>query len=144
VSSGIGASSSPATISASTRCTTDSWHIRLIQKPNRTLIVVPYDFDLSGFVHAPYAIPDRKLGLRSVLDRLYRGPCRTTEQFEAAAAPFRAKRAEMMAVVEGMRDLEAPARAEVKDYLEAFFRTIDKPDSIKKTFVNGCKTGAMM
>jgi hypothetical protein len=43
-----------------------------------------------------------------------------------------------------MRDLEASARAEVKDYLEAFFRTIDKPDSIKKTFVNGCKTGAMM
>ena len=119
-------------------------NIRLIQKPNRTLIVVPYDFDLSGFVHAPYAIPDRKLGLRSVVDRLYRGPCRTTEQFDAAAAPFRAKRGELLSVVEGMKDLEAPARSEIKDYLESFFRTIDKPDSIKKNFVNGCKTGAMM
>ena len=52
-------------------------NMRLVQKPNRTLTVVPYDFDLSGFVHAPYAIPDRKLGLRSVVDRLYRGPCRS-------------------------------------------------------------------
>ena len=119
-------------------------NIRLIQKPDRTLIVVPYDFDLSGFVHAPYAIPDRKLGLRSVVDRLYRGPCRTTEQFDAAAAPFRAKRGELLAVVDGMKDLEGSQRGEVKDYLESFFRTIDKPESIKKTFVNGCKTGAMM
>jgi hypothetical protein len=30
------------------------------------------------------------------------------------------------------------------DYLDAFFRTIDKPESIKKNFVNGCKNGAMM
>ena len=82
-------------------------NIRLIQKPDRTLIVVPYDFDLSGFVHAPYAIPDRQLGLRSVVDRLYRGPCRTTDEFDAAAAPFRAKRGEMLALVEAMKDLDA-------------------------------------
>jgi hypothetical protein len=119
-------------------------NIRLMQKSNRTLLIVPYDFDLSGFVHAPYAIPDRKLGLRSVVDRLYRGPCRTTEQIEAAAAPFRAKRGELMSVVEGIRDLESATRAEVKDYLEGFFRTIDKPSSIKKQFVDGCKNGAMM
>ena len=119
-------------------------NVRLIQKPNRTLIVVPYDFDLSGFVHAPYAIPDRKLGLRSVVDRMYRGPCRTTEEFDKAAAPFRAKRSEMLALVDGMRDLESGVRSEMKDYLESFFRTIEKPSTIKKQFVDGCKTGAMM
>jgi hypothetical protein len=119
-------------------------NIRLIQKPNRTLTVVPYDFDLSGFVHAPYAAPDRNLGLRSVVDRLYRGPCRTTEEIDAAAAPFRAKRAELLAVVEGMRDLEPAARGEMKEYLESFFRTIEKPSTIKKQFVDGCKNGAMM
>jgi hypothetical protein len=119
-------------------------NIRLVQRPDRTLVVVPYDFDLSGFVHAPYAVPDRKLGLRTVVDRLYRGPCRTTEQFDAAAAPFRAKRGELLAVVDAMKDLDSAARGEMKDYLESFFKTIDKPDSIKKNFVNGCKTGAMM
>jgi hypothetical protein len=114
-------------------------NVRLVQKPDRTLTVIPYDFDLSGFVHAPYAIPDRKLGLRSVVDRMYRGPCRTTEQMTAAAAPFLAKRAEMLALVDSMKDLQAPARGEIKDYLEGFFRTIDKPESIRKNFVNGCK-----
>ena len=61
-------------------------NVRLIQKPNRTLIAVPYDFDLSGLVHAPYATPDRRLGLRSVVDRMYRGPCRSADEFDAAAA----------------------------------------------------------
>jgi hypothetical protein len=114
-------------------------NMRMLQKPDRTLTAVAYDFDISGFVHAPYATPDRRLGLRSVIDRMYRGPCRTTEEFDAAAAPFRAKRTEMLALIDGMRDLDQPARNEAKEYLEGFFRTIDKPASIKKTFVDGCK-----
>jgi hypothetical protein len=114
-------------------------NVKLVQKPDRTLSAVPYDFDLSGLVHAPYAIPDRRLGLRSVVDRMYRGPCRTADEFDAAAEPFRAKKAEMLALVDGMKDLDGSSRSEVKDYLEGFFRTIDKPASVKKTFVDGCK-----
>ena len=102
-------------------------NVRLVQKPDRTLIAVPYDFDLSGFVNAPYAMPDRRLGLRSVVDRLYRGPCRTAEEFDAAAAPFRAKRADMLALVDSMRDLAAPSRATAKEYLEGFFRRSTSP-----------------
>jgi len=45
----------------------------------------------------------------------------------------------MVALVEGLKDLDSSSRSEMKDYLESFFRTIDKPDSIKKQFVNGCK-----
>ena len=114
-------------------------NVRFVQKPDRTMLVVPYDFDLSGFVHAPYAIPDKRLGLRTVLERLYRGPCRTTEEFEAAAAPIRAKRDGILALLDGMKDLDRTARSEMKDYLESFYRMIDKPESIKKNFVNGCK-----
>jgi hypothetical protein len=100
---------------------------------------VPYDFDISGFVHPPYAIPDRRLGLRSVVDRMYRGPCRTTEEFDKVAEGFRSKHKDMIALVDGLKDLDSSARSEVKDYIESFFRTIDKPESIKKQFVNGCK-----
>jgi hypothetical protein len=95
-------------------------------------------------VNAPYATPDRRLGLRSVVERKYRGPCRTAEEFEAAAAPFLAKRADMLALVDSMRDLAAPTRRDVKEYVEGFFRSIDKPGSIKKTFVDGCKAQPTM
>ena len=47
-------------------------NVRIVQDRARKLFPVPYDFDLSGFVHAPYATPDPRIGIRSVLDRLYR------------------------------------------------------------------------
>src|SRR5207244_3375604 len=110
-------------------------NVRIIQDRNRRLFPVPYDFDLSGLVHAPYAAPDPRIGLRSVLDRLYRGPCRTADEFEEAAAAFRAKRADMFTLLDSMRDLNPQARSEAKDYLESFFRTIERPDSIKRQFI---------
>jgi hypothetical protein len=119
-------------------------NVRIVQKPDRTLLGVPYDFDLSGLVHAPYATPDRRLGLRSVVDRLYRGPCRSTDEFDAAAAPFRAKHAEMLALIEGMRNLDQGLRGEMKEYVESFFRAIDKPASIKKALVDTCKQASTM
>jgi hypothetical protein len=114
-------------------------NVRFVQNPDRKLFVVPYDFDISGFVHPPYAVPDRRLGLRSVVDRMYRGPCRTVEEFDKVAEGFRDKRKDMIALIDSMKDLDSSARSETKDYLEAFFRQIDKPESIKKQFVNGCK-----
>jgi hypothetical protein len=119
-------------------------NVRLIQKPNRTLVAAPYDFDLSGFVHAPYAAPDRRLGLRSVLDRMYRGPCRTAEEFETVAASFRAKRTDMLALVDSLKDLDQVIRREAKEYLESFFRQIDKPATIRKSLVDGCKAQPTM
>jgi hypothetical protein len=119
-------------------------NVRIVQRPDRTLLGVPYDFDLSGLVHAPYAMPDRRLGLRSVVDRLYRGPCRTTDEFDAAAEPFRAKRGEMLALVDATRDLDQSLRRDIKEYIEGFFRAIDKPASIKKALVDACKPASTM
>ena len=119
-------------------------NVRLVQMPTKTLFPVPYDFDLSGLVNAPYAIPDRRLGLRTVVDRLYRGPCRTTDEFDAAAAAFRAKRADMLKLLDSMRDMDGSGRSQVKDYLEGFFRMIDQPASIKKQFVDRCKPAPTM
>jgi hypothetical protein len=119
-------------------------NIRLVQDPNRTLFPVPYDFDLSGLVNAPYAIPDRRFGIRSVVDRLYRGPCRTVDEMDAAAAAFRDKRGELIGLVEGMRDLDSGARSEMKSYLESFFRGIERPANVKRQFVDGCKAAPTM
>jgi hypothetical protein len=114
-------------------------NVRIVQDRARTLYPVPYDFDLSGLVNAPYGRPDPRLGLSRVTDRLYRGPCRSADDFDAVAESFRARRADMFTLLDSMRDLDAGARAEAKDYLESFFRTIERPASIKRQFVDGCK-----
>jgi hypothetical protein len=113
-------------------------NIVVVQDKRRKFYPVPYDFDLSGMVHPPYAAPDPRLSLKSVTDRLYRGPCRSVEEFNTAAEPFRAHHADMLSAIDAVADLDVVHKREMKDYLESFFRRIATPESIKKTFVDGC------
>jgi hypothetical protein len=114
-------------------------NVVIVQTPDKTLWPIPYDFDMSGIVHAPYAIPDRRLAITSVTQRLYRGPCRSVQQFDKAAAAFRPHKAEMLALIAGVKELLPGQRDEMRNYVEGFFKTIETPESIKKEFVNGCK-----
>jgi hypothetical protein len=113
-------------------------NVVIVQDKRRKFFPVPYDFDLSGMVHAPYAAPDPRLSLKSVTDRLYRGPCRTVDAINAAAEPFRAHRAGMTAAIDAVADLNREHKREMKDYLDSFFDRIATTQSIKRTFVDGC------
>jgi hypothetical protein len=113
-------------------------NVVVVQDKKRRFLPVPYDFDSSGMVNPPYAAPDERLHLRNVTDRLYRGPCRTLAEFTAAAEPFRAHQAEMMAVVESVSGLNPTHKRDVKAYVESFFERIATPQWIKRTFVDGC------
>jgi len=119
-------------------------NVRFVQDPSRTLFPVPYDFDLSGLVHAPYALPDRRFGIRSVTDRLYRGPCLHVDELETAAAKFRTKKGEMAALVDEMKEMDQAMRSEMKSYLEEFFRVIEKPASMKSRLIDSCKAAPYM
>jgi hypothetical protein len=107
---------------------------------------VPYDFDYSGLVGAHYAVPSRQLGLASVKDRLYRGPCKTEAEVNEALQVFREKQAELLAlpatlVPYGLSDGQ---RRSAEKYLNEFFELIAKPDRVKRTFVTECKPIAGM
>jgi hypothetical protein len=110
----------------------------IVEDKKRRFLPVPYDFDLSGMVHTVYASPDERLHQRSVTERLYRGPCRTVDEFNAAAEPFRAHKADMLVAIDSIGELTAVHKNEMKDYLESFFRRIATPQAIKRTFVDGC------
>ena len=107
---------------------------------------VPYDFDYSGLVGAHYAVPSRQLGLASVKDRFYRGPCKTEAEVNEALKIFRDKQAELLAlpatlVPYGLNDGQ---RRSAEKYLNEFFELIAKPDRVKRTFVTDCKPIAGM
>ena len=119
-------------------------NVRIVVDPNRTLFTIPYDFDLTGFVNPPYAVPDRRLGIRTVSDRLYRGPCLPVDQLDKTAEAFRAKHADMLTLLDGMKEIDRDARGPAKDYLEAFFRAIAQPTAVKRSLVDGCKAAPTM
>src|SRR5262249_2892655 len=118
-------------------------NVIIVQLPNRELLPVPYDFDLSGLVHAPYAVPAPNLGIKAVTDRAYRGPCLTQEQWEPVLTVFRAKKNDMLAAVNSMADLGSDARNEMRGFLNDFFSGIDRPSSVNRSFISGCKRTTM-
>jgi hypothetical protein len=112
-------------------------NVRLVRTPSRAIYMVPYDFDLSGLVNTAYAIPDRAFGLKSVRDRLYRGPCRSLEDLEPVLDQFKARKDDILKLYDSLPELDGSYRREAKDYLGEFFGTIGRQGDIKRTFIGG-------
>jgi len=112
-------------------------NIRLVRTPSRVIYTVPYDFDLSGLVNTAYAIPDRAFMIKSVRERVYRGPCRPLDEVEATIAKFKEHQSEILALYDSVPEIDPNYRRDAKDYLEEFFRLLDRKGDVKRTFVDG-------
>lgn len=119
-------------------------NVRLVLDPQGVMRPVAYDFDSSGLVNPPYAAPDPRLRISSVLDRRYRGPCLPVEQLEPTLAEFRAKQAEILALHDAETGLKERYRDAAKDYLKEFFDIIANKRRTKFLFVDRCRTSVGM
>ena len=110
---------------------------RLIMTNDGRYVPVPYDFDWSGIVFARYAKPAPQLGIRTVQDRLYRGPCATQAELAPVLAKFTEKRT-------AIRDLYARLplddgyRRRAMDYIDDFYRVIGDPRQVKRELIESC------
>jgi hypothetical protein len=84
------------------------------------------------------------MGLQSVRERRYRGPCLPVEQLEPTLAEFRARKAKILALYDAEEALTASRRAEAKDYLNEFFDVIADQRRTKLLFVERCRPLAGM
>lgn len=91
---------------------------------NAVAAPVPYDFDFSGLVDAPYATPPEGIKARSVRDRVYRGYCAHVPQAQTAAAEIVARRAELLAVLATIPGLDERTRGRAATYLEGGFNDL--------------------
>ena len=104
------------------------------------LIPIPYDFDSSGLVNAPYAAAAEQLGLSSVRDRQYRGYCAHNAQAVAVAAEFRAKKGQVMAALASVPQLDEGRRRGAAAYIESFYRDISTDEDVRKRVLKTCIT----
>ncbi len=114
-------------------------NVKLVRMDSaETFYPVPYDFDWSGVIDAPYARPDPRLGLRSVRDRQYRGPCVSETTFQSALGNLLAKRDSILGLVESFEGLRENRKKKVMDYLSGFFKDIPDYPSLKWKFLGRC------
>jgi hypothetical protein len=110
----------------------------LFQAEGSPYIVVPYDFDQSGFVSAPHAKPNPRFRLRSPRQRLYRGRCLNNEHLPATFAQFRAHRDEIEALLNEQSELTAATRKRTLGFIEDFYETISRQKDIERKLVKKC------
>ena len=106
------------------------------------LIPVAYDFDYSGLVDAPYAVPPEQIRVRNVRQRRYMGYCRHNSAVLAAAAEFRARRPALEAVYsQGVPALSDGTRRKALSYLGSFFQDIATDASVRSNLLKDCMAG---
>lgn len=102
------------------------------------VIPLPYDFDYSGFVNAPYALPPDQLKIRSVRERQYRGYCVHNPQVVEAARLFRSKQADFEAVLRSIPGLEPRSLASASSFIGQFFAEIATDQSVADRILKRC------
>jgi len=113
-------------------------NIKLLEDSAGVMRPVPYDFDWSGVIAPPYARPDARLPIESVRQRLFRGACRSPEEFAAQFDKFQAKKDAIYALYRNEPAL-SPKRAEQSlHYYDDFYKTIGNQGRIKYEFLRAC------
>ncbi|MEZ5956228.1 MAG: hypothetical protein R3C27_03325 [Hyphomonadaceae bacterium] len=103
------------------------------------ILPVPYDFDYSGFVSAPYAVPPQGAPVQNVRQRYYRGLCRFNDQVPAVAEHFRSRRDRLYAVIDGETRLTDGRRRQARQYIESFFDVLDNPQRFERQIIDNCR-----
>src|SRR5205085_12159954 len=99
---------------------------------------IPYDFDFSGFVNAPYATAPGELDISDVRQRFYRGYCMHNSGVVVAAREMRAARPQLLGVLSRVPGLEPSTQQRAGAYLEKFFADIATDSDLGTKVLNRC------
>jgi len=116
---------------------------RVLMEPGRqdNWIVLPYDFDQAGIINTDYALPDRRLGIRRVTRRLYRGFCWQNDSLPDAIAAFNDKR-EVMTKWLAPAELSSSRRKRVERFINGFYEIVNDPEELQKSLTDKCRGAA--
>ncbi len=108
-------------------------NVRLIQAgESGKVCVVPYDFDFSGFVSAPYASPSSESGLRTVRDRFLMANGVAPEALKRAVQMLRANKKDFYDICRS-KYVSKTTAADMIAYLETFYNAVELKDEVPVT-----------
>ena len=113
-------------------------NIALLRDSTGNINPVAYDFDWTGVVNPRYAFPDARLGIKTVTERLYRGPCLTPAQWQPTFNRFLSARSAIDSIYKSIPSLDAKLVKTAIEYYDEFFKTISEPRAAKHAVVDVC------
>lgn len=114
----------------------------LVNTKGTTLVPVPYDFDMSGIVNTPYAVPAAGLQLGTVRDRRYRGYCiDNMNEFQSTFDIFNQLKDQIYSIYYESDLIDKAYKKSTIKYLDRFYNTINKPKLSQRAFQYPCRDG---
>lgn len=118
---------------------TTQHNIRLFNiLPDQPPHAIPYDFDWCGAVNAHYAVPLPRFETLSVTERIFRGQCRSMEDFQETAGFFNTKRDELFALYNEFPLLTKKEKRDMERYLRDFYKIINNESLIEIEIMGNC------
>lgn len=114
-------------------------NIKLLGVVGGPPVPIPYDFDFSGLVNAPYAMPAPHLPITNVRERHYNGHCQPIENLQKQKILFTEKREAIFKELEILRSLDLKIYNSTKEYLESFYEILNAEDLSNTVFVKECR-----
>ena len=102
------------------------------------ILPVPYDFDFSGTVNAPYAEPPLGLKIRRVTQRLFRGRCAHNSGLDAAVLLFQDKKQAIYSLYQESTELDDKSKKKALAYYDKFYEILDDPKQFYKKVSDRC------
>ncbi len=122
------------------------WSVQYLQNiklvaadSNAVALTVPYDFDHSGMVNAPYAFPAEELKMSSVRERRYRGYCITDlKKFDQTITLFNNLKTDIYHLYTNCPFIDEKYKQSTLKYFDAFYAMINTPAKLAKEFGYPC------
>ncbi|RME04322.1 MAG: hypothetical protein D6816_09820 [Bacteroidetes bacterium] len=102
-------------------------NLKLMEKHGK-YIIVPYDFDFSGLVAAPYAAVSSEYGALSTRDRIYLGFPEDLEDLHVAQAILLGHRPKFEKMIRKFKYLSPASRRDMLDFLDSYY---DNPEEVR-------------
>jgi hypothetical protein len=116
-------------------------NIKLIRNENGIHIPIPYDFDMSGFVNAPYAKGSAELGTTDSRTRVYRGFCRAEPLVQHVRSEYLALEPKMNEIIGQYQSSFDPKEfTSIKRYSDEFFTILKGDQLFKENILQKCRT----
>jgi hypothetical protein len=113
-------------------------NVKLFRKADGKLVPVPYDFDFSVFVGAPYTRPNMDVGQTVKMERIFMGHAANAGDLYSTCSYFRSKKQALIDIIRRFNLLSEESREGLVQYLDSFFTIIQSQESVQKAmFSNG-------
>lgn len=102
-------------------------------------IPVPYDFDSSGIINAPYSAVPAQVPIKRVTERYFTGWCKEEWRYREAIARLSSQRQAAIALFAESPLLENYYRKRAVKYLEKFYDLVENERKVDRYIIGRCR-----